>query len=67
MEGIKPEVMNEALKRIRQHELRARNAARKGDSETCYSELEQTQHAAFDAKSLFNGAELPEEDDGHRR
>lgn len=61
---IEPATMSEALRRIRQHTRRATEAARAGDNMRCYSELELTQHAAFDAKALFNGAELPEEENG---
>lgn len=59
---VKTSTMNEALGRIRKHERDARAAAKRGDNEECYAALERCQHAAFDAKALFNGAELdPEE------
>lgn len=50
--------MKEALRRIRDAEREARIAAERADNEECYAALERCQHAAFDAKALFNGVEL---------
>lgn len=59
--SIKQATMKEALRRIRVAEREARAAFERADSGECYAALERTQHAAFDAKALFNGVPLEPE------